>query len=109
MKVKNLMIGEIAKIGYMEVRYEDYSPSYFDDSGYMPHQIGKGLFYKIGKYAFDVEHFKGFKLVERQYKYPQKLDGKKVVIPLQPFSDLSVRHDISRKDAVLVYKNRVVK
>ena len=109
MKVKNLIFGDIAKIEYAEIPGEDYYPSAFDTVGNVPMHEGESLFYKIGNHAFDLIGFGCYKIVKYQETYPNKLRGKKVVMFEQPFSNLSIRENISRKDAILVYRNRVNK
>ncbi len=106
MKVKNLILGTIAEVKYDRISMEDYYPSSFDETGYYSIPVGEGLFYQVGHYAFDIRTFRGYKIVPQQEKYSEKLSGRKVVILSQPFSDLTIREDISRKDAVLVYQNR---
>lgn len=105
MKVKNLMIGDIAKIKYERISMEEYYPSIFDDGGNFPNLEGESLFYKIGNYAFDLIHFKGYKLVPYQEKYSDTLRNKKVVMLALPFSDICSSEKISRKNAVLTYRN----
>ena len=109
MRVKNLIFGDIAKIEYARIPGEDYYPSSFDTVGNVPMHEGESLFYKIGNHAFDLIGFGCYKIVKYQETYPNKLRGKKVVMFEQPFSNLSIRENISRKDAILVYRNRVNK
>ena len=109
MKVKNLIFGDIAKIEYRRMPGEDYYPSSFDEEGNLALHEGQSLFYKIGHYAFDLIGIGCYKIVKYQENYPDKFRGKKVVMFEQPFSNLSVRENISRKDAILVYRNIVNK
>ena len=109
MKVKNLMIGAISKIEYMEIPMEDYYPSSFDDKGNMPVYLGESVFYRLGNHAYDIINFRRYKLVKEQEYYPDNLRGKKVVMFQQPFSDLSIRDSISRHDAILLYRNKRIK
>ena len=106
MKVKNLIFGDIAKIECARIPGEDYYPSSFDTVGNVPMHEGESLFYKIGNHAFDLIGFGCYKIVKYQETYPNKLKDKKVVMFEKPFSDLSIRHNISRKDAILIYRNR---
>ena len=109
MKVKNLIFGDIAKIEYERIPGEDYYPSSEDTVGNVPTNYGESLFYRIGNHAFDLIRFGCYKIVKYQETYPNKLRGRKVVMFEQPFSNLSIRDSISRKDAILVYRNRVNK
>ena len=99
------MIGEITKIKHERISMEQYYPSIFDDDGNFPTLEGERLFYKIGNYAFDLIHFKGYKLVPFQEKYSDTLRNKKVVMLAFSFSDICSSKKISRKNAVLTYRN----
>ena len=109
MKVKNLIFGDIAKIEYAEIPGEDYYPSAFDTVGNVPMHEGESLFYKIGTHAFDLIGVGFYKIVKYQDNYPDKLRGKKVVMFEKPFSELSIRESISRREAVLLYRNSRIK
>jgi hypothetical protein len=109
MKVKNLIFGDIAKIEYTRISGEDYYPSSFDTVGNVPMHVGKSLFYKIGNLAFDLIGLGCYKIVKYQETYPNKLKGKKVVMFEKPFSELSIRESISRREAVLLYRNSKIK
>ena len=109
MKVKNLIFGDIARIEYARIPGEDYYPSSFDTVGNVPMHEGESLFYKIGNHAFDLIGFGCYKIVKYQETYPNKLKGKKVVMFEKPFSELSIRESISRREAVLLYRNSKIK
>ena len=109
MRVKNLIFGDIAKIEYTRIPGEDYYPSSFDTVGNVPMHEGESLFYKIGNHAIDLIGLGCYKIVKYQETYPDSLRGKKVVMFEKPFSELSIRESISRRDAILVYRNRKIK
>lgn len=109
MRVKNLIFGDIAKIEYARIPGEDYYPSSSDTVGNVPMHTGESLFYKIGNHAIDLIGLGCYKIVKYQETYPDKLRGKKVVMFEKPFKELSVRESISRRDAILVYRNRKIK
>ena len=108
MKVKNLIIGDIVRIEQERISMEDYYPSSFDEICNLPSYEKESLFYKIRNRAIDLIH-PGCKIIKEQEEYPDNLRNKKFVMLEQPFSDLSVRQSISRRDAILVYRNRRVK
>lgn len=109
MKVKNLIIGDIVRIEQERISMEDYYPSSFDEECNLPSYERESLFYKIGNRAIDIVHPGCYKIIKEQEEYPDNLRNKKFVMLEKPFSDLSIRHTISRRDAILVYRNRRVK
>lgn len=109
MRVKNLIFGDIAKIECTRIPGEDYYPSSSDIVGNVPMHEGESLFYKVGNRAIDLIGLGCYKIVKYQETYPDKLRGKKVVMFEKPFSKLSVRESISRRDAILVYRNKRIK
>lgn len=109
MKVKNLIIGDIVRIEQERIPMEDYYPSSFDEICNLPSYEKESLFYKVGNRAIDLIHPGCYKIIKEQEEYPDNLRNKKFVMLEQPFSDLSIRHTISRSDAILVYRNRRVK
>ena len=109
MRVKNLIFGDIARIEYARISGEDYYPSSFDTVGNVPMHEGESLFYKIGNHAIDLMGFGCYKILKYQETYPDKLRGKKVVMFEKPFSELSIRESISRREAVLLYRNSRIK
>ncbi len=109
MKVKNLILGDIVNIEKIRISMEDYYPSQSDEVCNLATPVGQSLFFRLGNHVIDLANFKGYKVVKEQAEYPEALVGKKAVLLTQPFSELSIRDTISRKDAILVYKNRRIK
>ena len=109
MKVKNLIIGNIAKVEAISYPSQDFYSSDSEEVVNIPMNERESVFYKIGNHAIDIIRLGCYKLLKEQESYPDKLKNKKIVIYEKPFSALSVRNSISRSDAVLVYRNRVIK
>ena len=109
MKVKNLIIGNIAKVEAISYPSQDFYASEDEEIANIPMNERESVFYKIGNHAVDIIHIGCYKLLKQQEDYPDKLRNKKIVIYEKPFGALSVRNSISRSDAVLVYRNRVIK
>ena len=108
MKVKKLIIGNIAIVEPISIPKQGFD--YLDTENVnIPMNQRQSVFYKIGNHAFDIIGFGCYKLLKEQEEYPDKLKNKKIVIYEKPFDSLSVRNDISRREAILVYENRVIK
>lgn len=106
MKVKNLMIGNVATIEYTEISLEDYWPSAFHDVEYMPNYIRKSIFYKTATHAYDIVNFRRYKIAQTTDGFPATMAGKKVVIFQQPFSDITPQENISRRKAIKTYQKK---